>query len=1259
MARSGALGGGTFADLGGSFSIFNVVSQDQTARLALAKVENDWNNGLVGNDVYLTALQTYANVQTPGSLAYLDAQQRVTQTTYTLGRNTLISKVQQKQAPWSDLVDFDRAHLTGLDPTSDEYRQRLNSLQNSQQGAYSDAEKTITDAYSAGQMTAAQALAWFQDQAPSYSDNPDLADAIKSRITDFTDRSQREQDAQVKDDYQHGKMSASDYLTYASHRQAAYAPGTQDAKQWKAEYDDAKKNVVETNLLYRYGLSAKYAQLEQFVKSNAAKGGGGTSTSHQTRQVLGADGHWHTVTTTTTKAIKPSASEVAAHASLQSQIADAKQQMAALAKQINGNPGGWVTDKDMVHYYSQLQAGTIKGTPQWYAYQDKIDGFHDRIHQTEFLGKSGVKITFPPVASDKHGNAFTPDAPIKTTAPAAGPSHPAATANMPVSGGGGSSSGSAAAAPPEPHPASSPTHQSNTTLDQFMAAIAHFESGGRYDARNSSTGAFGKYQILPSSWAAFAHKAGLPAGAQPTPKNQEIVARAAFESYYKVYKGDWSKVAAAWHAGVAGSKNPGPATLKYVSSVMGYLGHAKPAPAPKAAATSHVPGFEPPKTKKGTVASGLEQIVGAYGAKVRNPQLQPFDFPVNMDATAFTKLYGSILAAVNAGKENLVLSLPNGKSVNLFIPTDSKSLTDMVSDLDNRMIDLRKTQFSATKGTYREATTAAEYNTAVTRAYTNQITMLDVASSDTGTPGHVSNPLAKGLLLLDKTKTAIADHVAAAKEAFDRGDYDTAYAQSKFAADMAAESSVYVSQLGGYLGQTTAELGALTAAGGKESGTVKSDFEKLSGFADEIAQTLKPGEDLVGNPGSKSPDTLSYFIQMDGQGNAVTDSSGALVYVPGFIRHVDPHGVVKGDVIPPSGYAGAGNAGQQSYNVKNEQEIHVVMTNGSVLDAYAPVHTDTIGYIVGPDGQQHPVSGRVVSFIMAGTNTPVMVAENPFSPGQWLPINNKPMVWSAPKGFAVVPAVGADGTPVLDANGNPLSSFSFAPGDGMDYKLIANADGTWTVMKHDPNNIDDKTNTVPLSMSDLEAQQALSGAGLSLDLGKLDDDQRGYASLGSDGIKGAWAGASPSQVVSFLTSRQRKLDTTPSPMLAGDTRSENRRIGLTQPPVYGAGTTESLAGKAADDLNLSARNPLPVIGTPPSIKGSSMTGGKGADDVALSLKPIKPITPKKPPTPLAIAKGTGSNERNIDKLTPAPKPKPIKKPAPLNTAKGIGPKERL
>ena len=57
-----------------------------------------------------------------------------------------------------------------------------------------------------------------------------------------------------------------------------------------------------------------------------------------------------------------------------------------------------------------------------------------------------------------------------------------------------------------------------------MYAMGQVESGGNYTARNPTSGAYGKYQIMPSNWPAWARRYLGNPSARQTPANQEIVA---------------------------------------------------------------------------------------------------------------------------------------------------------------------------------------------------------------------------------------------------------------------------------------------------------------------------------------------------------------------------------------------------------------------------------------------------------------------------------------------------------------------------------------------------------------------------------------------------------------------------------------------------------------------------------------------------------------------------------------------------------------
>lgn len=82
-----------------------------------------------------------------------------------------------------------------------------------------------------------------------------------------------------------------------------------------------------------------------------------------------------------------------------------------------------------------------------------------------------------------------------------------------------------------------------------LAGIAALESGGKYTAENTTTKAYGKYQIMPSNWGPWAKEAGLAADAPKTPENQETVANFKWNQYMERFGGNDQLAATAWFAG--------------------------------------------------------------------------------------------------------------------------------------------------------------------------------------------------------------------------------------------------------------------------------------------------------------------------------------------------------------------------------------------------------------------------------------------------------------------------------------------------------------------------------------------------------------------------------------------------------------------------------------------------------------------------------------------------------------------------------------
>lgn len=85
-------------------------------------------------------------------------------------------------------------------------------------------------------------------------------------------------------------------------------------------------------------------------------------------------------------------------------------------------------------------------------------------------------------------------------------------------------------------------------LGPFMHAMGKVESGGNHNARNAFSGAYGKYQIMPSNWPSWAATYLGNSRARPTPANQDKVAAGKFTSLYRSL-GAWRRVAYWWLTG--------------------------------------------------------------------------------------------------------------------------------------------------------------------------------------------------------------------------------------------------------------------------------------------------------------------------------------------------------------------------------------------------------------------------------------------------------------------------------------------------------------------------------------------------------------------------------------------------------------------------------------------------------------------------------------------------------------------------------------
>lgn len=102
-----------------------------------------------------------------------------------------------------------------------------------------------------------------------------------------------------------------------------------------------------------------------------------------------------------------------------------------------------------------------------------------------------------------------------------------------------------------------------------MTGLACVESGGRYTARNPVSGSYGKYQIMPKIWRAWAGRYLGNPWADPTPRAQEYVARRRIADLYALHQ-RWSLVAHWWLTGNADSNRAlwSSGATSYVDAVM-------------------------------------------------------------------------------------------------------------------------------------------------------------------------------------------------------------------------------------------------------------------------------------------------------------------------------------------------------------------------------------------------------------------------------------------------------------------------------------------------------------------------------------------------------------------------------------------------------------------------------------------------------------------------------------------------------------------
>jgi hypothetical protein len=142
---------------------------------------------------------------------------------------------------------------------------------------------------------------------------------------------------------------------------------------------------------------------------------------------------------------------------------------------------------------------------------------------------------------------------------------------------------------PIPTGGGSPPPKKTSEKAKFIWAEGQQESGGRYNAQNGSSGALGRWQVMPANLPGWARQCGLepisPQAFLNNPAYQDKMINCILGGYYDKYGPRGA--AAAWYSG---SPNPNatfgnPPVYVYVNDVMALMG--------KAPANTTVPGGAP------------------------------------------------------------------------------------------------------------------------------------------------------------------------------------------------------------------------------------------------------------------------------------------------------------------------------------------------------------------------------------------------------------------------------------------------------------------------------------------------------------------------------------------------------------------------------------------------------------------------------------------------------------------------------------------
>jgi hypothetical protein len=296
-------------------------------------------------------------------------------------------------------------------------------------------------------------------------------------------------------------------------------------------------------------------------------------------------------------------------------------------------------------------------------------------------------------------------------------------------------------------------------------------------------------------------------------------------------------------------------------------------------------------------------------------------------------------------------------------------------------------------------------------------------------PGQSTNPIAAGVRLLEHQKAAVTAELAAAKAAYDRGDYTQAFGHLQNAQHMTEPigSTASVAGFGSagkqavdYIQQVTGGIGPGEALGSDGAKALQADLDRLVNWQSELDEAWTKGGE---SSGESLITSIKGMVKQNPDGSVVYDDPysprGQLLLADGWYVELGTNGKLTPKKAPATGYGTDGGAQRDI-----EGMVHVrVKAGGETRDAYAKYSTGPVGYFVDAAGNRQPLMGKTVSQEVDGRT--VLWVENPLNPGHW---SNRPIVIKAPPSFSVkASTTGAPGDVVYTfSSGNSRDTYSLA-----------------------------------------------------------------------------------------------------------------------------------------------------------------------------------------------------------------------------------------